>query len=199
MSAVPAAARLSLEGRRVLVIGLSPVMNRNVVEPLLALGVAAKGTVQPDTATTLFNARDFELIVFGRGVLGPASDRLKRAFLAQSAEVRFVDAIGPVAVKQTLSALTHDPRVPRLISGLSVVEEDEGVRVEAQVFVPCRLALSVYRVVEHNVVPEVLIDQEVQVGRVAWQFDKHRLANPNSLLLVADDEEYWLHPFLGGG
>lgn len=76
------------------------------------------------------------------------------------------------------------------------MEEEGGVRVEAGALVPCRLALSVYRVEDGAVVPEVLADQDVEAGKVTWQFDDRRLANPNSLLLVADDEEYRLYPFL---
>jgi N-hydroxyarylamine O-acetyltransferase len=80
---------------RTLVIGLSPEVNRSVVEPLLDAGVDAQGSTQPEKASRRFDARQFDLIAFGRGVLGPLSDRLKREFAAQNPGIRFVDVIAP--------------------------------------------------------------------------------------------------------
>jgi N-hydroxyarylamine O-acetyltransferase len=62
-----------------------------VVEPLVARGVDAQGFTRPDEANDRFDVRDFDLVVFGRGVLGPLSERLKRAFAADNPDIRFVD------------------------------------------------------------------------------------------------------------
>ena len=97
---------------RVLVLGLDPAVNKSVVEPLVARGVDAQGFTRPHEAGDRFDARNFDLVVFGRGVLGPLSERLKRAFAADNPDVRFIDVIAPIAVEQTLAALAHDPRIP---------------------------------------------------------------------------------------
>ena len=80
-------------------VGLDSAVNRGVVEPLVAAGVDAQGFTRPEEAIDRFDARDFDLIVFGAGVLEPLSERLKRAFAAQNPDVRFVDVIAPVAVE----------------------------------------------------------------------------------------------------
>jgi hypothetical protein len=100
---------ISRASTRTLVIGRSPEVNRSVVEPLLDAGIDAQGSTQPEQASRRFDARQFDLIAFGRGVPGPLSDRLKREFTAQNPGIRFADVFAPVAVKQILAALAHDP------------------------------------------------------------------------------------------
>lgn len=147
-----------------LVIGLSPEVNRGVVEPLVSLGVAARGFTRPEEASDRFDARDFELIVFGRGVLGPLSDRLKRDFALQNPGIRFVDTIAPVAVDQILAALAHDPRAPRFVTDLTVAGDDEATRVCATVLAACHLALTVFRVVNGTSAAEQLTQAHAEPG-----------------------------------
>jgi hypothetical protein len=193
------AGRSGFEGRRVLVIGLLPHVNQSVVQPLLDLGVAAQGFTQPEQASERYNAKDFELIVLGRGVLGPLGDRLKRAFAEQNPDVGFVDAIHPVAVKQTLAALAHDPRQPRFAKDFRVVKEGADDRILATVLAPCRLTLTIFSVAEGtNLLAEVLADLDADTGAFERRTPGHRLAGANSLLLTANEEEYHLHPFLRG-
>jgi hypothetical protein len=75
------------------VLGSDSAVNRSVVEPLVARGVDAQGFTRPDEANDRFDVRDFDLVVFGRGVLGPLSERLKRGFAADNPDVRFIDVI----------------------------------------------------------------------------------------------------------
>lgn len=182
------------KGRRVLIIGRSPEVNQGVVRPLLDLGIAAIGFTQPEEASRRFNARDFELIVFGRGALRPVSDRLKVEFAEQNPNARFVDAIQPVAVKQTLAALLHDPRTPRFVSTFRVVREGTNDRITATILASCHVTLTVYRVGESGLVSDVLADFDIQPGLFERRSDTFHLAN--SLLLTANEEEYHLHPFL---
>jgi NAD(P)H-dependent FMN reductase len=190
--------RSSLEGRRVLVIGLSPKVNQSVVEPLQALGIAAEGFTQPEQASERFNANDFELIVFGRGALGPVSDQLKSEFTRQNPDVRFVDAIAPVAVKQTLAALAQDPQAPQLVTDFRLMDGDAGARIFATVLAPCHVMLTVYREIGDGVLEaEVLADVDAEPGPFEQQSDVNHLADANSLLLTANEEEYHLHPLLG--
>jgi PleD family two-component response regulator len=57
---------------RVLVIGLSPVKNEEVVTSLRDLGIDAVGCTEPDTAAERYNARQFKVIAFGRAALWPS-------------------------------------------------------------------------------------------------------------------------------
>jgi hypothetical protein len=181
--------------KRVLVLGRSPQVNQGVVEPLGALGVQIQGSTDPDNAAKLFEAKDFELIVFGRGIVGPLSERLAREFTAQNPDVRFIDAVAPVAVKQILSALQHDPRVPRYAADFRVVDDSFGCLVKANILQPCTVKLIVYNHPGTDTLPTELVDEsEVKPGpferRVAARYLKHA----HSLLMILDDDEYRLHP-----
>lgn len=181
-----------------LVIGLSPKVNQSVVKPLKALGIAAEGFTQPEQASRRFNANDFELIVFGRGALGPMSEQLKRDFTRQNPDIRFVEAIAPVAIKQTLAALAQDPQAPGLVTEFRVLDEDADARILATVLAPCHVTLTLYRETgDGGLESEVLADLNAEPGPFEQVSDVHRLADANSLLLTANEQEYHLHPFLG--
>jgi hypothetical protein len=182
--------------RRVLVIGLSPEVNRSVGEPLRDLGIAAQGFTHPEQASASFNAKDFELIVFGRGALGLLTDRLKHEFTEQNPAIRFVDAISPVAVKQTLAALAHDPRTPRFVSDVRVTRDGASSKILAAILAPCRLTLTIYRVAGGKASAEMVATVDVEPGAFEQRIDTSRLTDANSLLLTANDDEYYLHPFL---
>ncbi len=186
----------SIEGRRVLVIGLSPKVNQSVVEPLRALGIAAEGSTHPDQASEQFSANDFELIVFGRGSLGPLSDRLKSDFTRQNPAIRFVDAIAPVAVKQTVAALTQDPQATGLVTDFRLINEDANARILATVLAPCHVTLILYRAIGEGLEAEVLADDDAEPGPFEQRSDAQSLAGADSLLLTANEDEYHLHPFL---
>ena len=185
-----------LQGRQVLVIGLSPAANQSVVQPLRDLGINARGFTRPEQAGARFDAAAFELIAFGRGALGPVSDRLKRDFSEQNPHIRFVDVIQPVAFGQILAALAHDPHTPRFVSDFEVFREGGHDFAGARILAPCRIVLTIYRLARvRNLVGEVLPGIDVSPGPFRQRIDS-RLSDANSLLLVADEEEYHLHPFL---
>ncbi len=188
--------RSDLKGRQVLVIGRLPQVNRSVVEPLLELGIAAQGSTEPEVASERFDARDFELVVFGRGVLGPLSDRLKRDFAEQNPDIRFVDAIAPVAIKQTLAALARDPQDPQFLNDVRVAKEGEDIRVHAIILAPCHVTLTIFHVVGGELESAILAETNAKPGPFEQRIDASSFADANSLLLIADDEEYHLHPFL---
>jgi hypothetical protein len=180
---------------RVLVIGLSPQVNRSVVEPLIERGVNARGLTRPLEAVELLDARDFDLIVFGRGVLGPLGNRLKRSFLTQNPDIRFVEVIAPVAVRQTLAALAHDPRVPRYVTEVAAVYEGWGIQVRATILASCHLTLTLFCVVEEGLLSEQLMEDDVEPGPLNWTTPV-TASSANSLLLTADESEYQLYPFV---
>ncbi|WP_148253466.1 arylamine N-acetyltransferase family protein [Aidingimonas lacisalsi] len=103
-----------LTGARVLLLGRAPEVLDTVKQELLELGVDVRGTTDIENAADRFDATEFDLIAFGRGVLGPASDWLKQAFTRQHPQIRFLDTLAPLAVGQILAALTGKDRDPEL-------------------------------------------------------------------------------------
>jgi hypothetical protein len=56
------------------------------------------------TVDGLPDARDYDLIGFGRGALGAAVDTFKQALQARNPKLIFVDTIVPTAVRQIEAA-----------------------------------------------------------------------------------------------
>jgi hypothetical protein len=181
--------------KRVLVLGRSAPVNQGVVEPLRALGVQVQGSTDPDDAAKQFDAKDFELIVFGRGIVGPLSERLTREFAARNPDVRFIDAVAPVAVRQILSALQHDPRVPRYAAGFRVVDDGFDCLVQANILKSCSAKLIVYHHPGTDALPAELVDEsEVKPGPFERRVAARHLKHAHSLLMILDDDEYHLQP-----
>lgn len=184
--------------QRVLVIGLSPTVNQNVVDPLRQAGIDAHGSTEPDTADAVYDARSFDLIVFGRGALGPQTDHLKRAFHRRNPDIRFVDALGPIAVRQIIAALRRDPRSPEFVRDFKVKRDDGGWRVAATVLVPCRITLTLYSRPDGEALEQELLAEESAVaGSLDLHFGEERFSKAYSLVLSANNEEFHHVPFLG--
>jgi hypothetical protein len=179
---------------RVLVIGRSPEVNQGVVERLVELGINARGFTQLDSASEL-NAREFDLIVFGRGALGPLSERLKREFATQNPDARFIDTIAPVAAEQTLAALAHDPRIPRFVERISVSARVGVVDVEATVLASCQVVFTLF-MSNGRLVSKELGQVSADPGALSLRVAAGDLENANSLLLTAEGTEHHLHAFL---
>jgi N-hydroxyarylamine O-acetyltransferase len=96
---------IDLGGKRVLVLGRVPEVMEAVVEELTALGLAVEGSTAPEQATEDFDARNFDLIAFGGGVLGPLREDLRRRFAVQNPRVDFLDTYAPRAAWQIAEAL----------------------------------------------------------------------------------------------
>jgi hypothetical protein len=183
--------------KRTLVIGRSPEVNRSVVEPLLDAGIDVQGSTQPENASRLFDARHFDLIAFGRGVPDPLGDRLKREFEAQNPGIRFVDVFAPVAVKQILAALARDPLSPEFIRDITTVRSDMADRVSAAILASCHVTLTVYRVVDGELVPELLAGKDVTPGHYEWTGAAGAFDDANTLVVTADESEYHILAFSG--
>ncbi len=184
-------------GQRVLVIGLSPVKNQEVVASLRELGVDAMGCTEPDTAAGRDDARDFKLIAFGRAVLGPRADRLKQAFADQDPTVGFVDAFGPVAVAQVIAALQHNLGTAVLLNDLTFTSDGRGGRITAAVLAICHISVSLYRQSTQGSLEETcLLDADVAPGLMTCPLVAGELHQAYSLVVIADGQEFHHLPFL---
>lgn len=185
------------QDKRVLVIGLSIVTNDEVVASLRNLGIDAVGCTEPDTAAERYDAHHFEVIAFGRGALGPRVDRLKNAFSDQDPSVRFVDALGPVAVAQVTAALQRHLKSPVLSDNLAIATDQHGGHITATVLNACHLVVTLYRQPTPGTLEEsCLLDADVTEGLVTCPVSDAELSDAYSLVAVADGEEFHHLPFL---
>lgn len=99
---------------RVLVLGRSQAVLETVLDELLASGIDVQGTAEPENATSQYDARDFEFIALGRGLLGNAGDALKDRFREQNPTVQFLYTYAPFAAHQIVEALGGDKDRPDL-------------------------------------------------------------------------------------
>jgi hypothetical protein len=145
--------------KRVLVLGKLPEVLRGVTEELDALGFAVQGSTDWEHAADQFDARDFDLIAFGSALVGPISEQLRLEFTRQSSTVWFVDAFGPIAVRQIVSALEGEHTRQSLINDFHVVEDGPDYLVKAIILKPCTVRIEVYRL-PGSLSPELeLVDQ----------------------------------------
>jgi hypothetical protein len=185
-----------LSDRQVLVIGVSREVNRAVTKSLRHRGIAAQGCAQPEIATKLFDARDFELIAFGRATAGHAADAIKKIFEMRRPGILLIDVIGPFAVRQVVAALRHDPRVSRFISQLRVVTGQGGATVLVQILGPCRVIFTLFHgqtdILRRRQVAEV----EATTGLLELHIPGAEMCEAYSLVVDANGVEFLHHPFV---
>lgn len=103
MSALPASGPGPRS--RVLVIGRSRNVLETVMRDLVDLGLAAEGTVRPESAAQDFDAGGFDLAAIGGGVDAVTRAGIKRAFASRNPAIRLIDVEAPVAVHRIVAAL----------------------------------------------------------------------------------------------
>jgi N-hydroxyarylamine O-acetyltransferase len=96
---------------RILVIGRSAETLEMVLQELRDAGLDATGTADPEGAAS-HDARDYDLIALGRGLLGPPGDRLRDAFKRRNPSIRLLDVHAPTAAHQIMAALDADAGRP---------------------------------------------------------------------------------------
>ncbi|MGL4965539.1 MAG: hypothetical protein ACRC67_30235 [Inquilinus sp.] len=181
--------------QRVLVLGRSPAVNQSVVGPLLALGIPVQGSTDPEGAARQFDAANFDLIVFGRGIIGPLSERLTRDFTLQNRDIRWIAAVAPAAVRQILSALDHDPRLPRHAMNFRVMEDGPDCLVQATVLTPCTVTIEIYHHPDADAPAAELVDRsEAEPGPFERRVAGRHLEQAHTLLMTLSGNEYFLHP-----
>ena len=92
-------------GARVLILGRAPEVLETVMQEVADAGCIVQGSIEAEHAAEQFDARNFDLIAFGRGLAGPPSERLKQAFVRQNPRVRLLDTFAPLAARQIVAAL----------------------------------------------------------------------------------------------
>ena len=116
-----------MESKNILLIGRNPNVLANLASALTAEGFAVKTTNLVEQAAGAFDAADFNLIAFGRGVDEATNAQLRADFRQQHEGIRFVDGLAPVIpllVKQIRLALLEQPTTEKVLSEFSCQQLD---------------------------------------------------------------------------
>jgi hypothetical protein len=187
---------VELTGRKVLVIGISQEVNHSVTESLRDVGIAAQGCADPDRANDMFDAKNFELIAFGRATVGPLAEGIKANFRTQHADVLFLDVIGPFAQRQIVAALLHDPRSARFARALRVINNLGGSTILVHILAPCHLTLTLFQKRADGLIPKTLTEIDVEDGPLVWPLKSADMVGAFSIVLDANGEEFLHYAFL---
>ena len=179
---------------RVLVLGRLPDVLEDVMQQLTARGVSAQGSVDAEHAADQFDAKDFDLISFGGGVVGPLNERLRLEFTRQNSEVQFLDVFAPVAVKQIMSTLEGQDKPLRYVADFQVAEDGSDYVVSATILQPCTVRIEVHETLEAPL-PRVKVVEESAAapGPFERRIDAHYRIHGHMLLMMLNDDECCLY------
>jgi len=179
---------------RVLVLGRMPEVLEDVTQQLAARGMSARGSIDAEHAAEQFDAKDFDLISFGGGVVGPLNERLRLEFARQNSHVQFLDVFAPVAVKQIVSALGGPDRPLRYVTDFRVAEDGLDYVLTATILQPCTVRIEVHETLEAPL-PRVKVVDESAAAQGAFErrIDAHFRIHGYMILMLLNDDEFCLH------
>jgi hypothetical protein len=178
---------------RVLVVGKSSAAQEKLTAPLAALGTLARFSTDFEHAAELFDARDFDLIVFGYGLVGPISARLRREFAQQNPSVSFLEAFAPVAIRQIAAELERGGQSQELVSEFRVVAAGNDLLLRATLQRPCRVRIEVHR--EPGAPPpsiDRVSERAAPAGDLEQRIHAAQRALGHMLVMTVDDKEFFL-------
>jgi len=179
---------------RVLVLGRLPEVMQDVMQQLVARGVSARGSIDAEHAADQFDAKDFDLISFGGGVVGPLNERLRLEFTRQNSQVQFLDVFAPVAVKQIISALEGPDKPLQYVADFHVAEDDLDYVVTATILQPCALRIEVHQTLQAPLPRVKVVEQSAAApGPFERRIDAHYRIHGHMLLMMLNDDECCLH------
>jgi hypothetical protein len=179
---------------RVLVLGRPPAVLQDVTQQLVARGVSARSSIDAEHAADQFDARDFDLISFGSGVVGPLNERLRQEFTRQSPQVQFLDVFAPVAVKQIISALAGPDKPLQYVADFHVAEDGSDYVMKATILQPCEVRIEVHQTLEAPLPRVKVVEQSAAApGPFERRIDAHYRIHGHMLVMTLNDDECCWH------
>lgn len=179
---------------RVLVLDRLPEVLQSVVHQLAARGLSARGSIDAEHACEQFDARDFDLISFGNGVIGTLNERLRREFTRQNSQVQFLDVFAPVAVSQIIVALSGRDAPRRYVDDFIVAEDGLDYVVTATILQPCVVRIEVHQTLQAPLPRvKVICESAAVAGPFERRIDARHRIHGHMLLLMLNDDEFRLH------
>ena len=175
--------------KKVLLIGHNPTVLRDLASALSNEGFGVRTTNLVEEASRDFDAADFDLIAFGRGIDETTNTLLKAAFSALSPTVHFVDGLGPVIpllVRQIKLALSSDETSEKVISAFSCQQADR-LAIHITIRVACQLKIDLYQLnAVHQTHQQTLVSSFILAGNHTFSVDKPSSAESTINFLAAE-------------
>ncbi|MCX6214863.1 hypothetical protein [Spirosoma sp.] len=185
--------------KSILLIGRNPMVLANLASALTAEDFLVQTTDQVEQASDQFNAVDFDLIAFGRGVDEATNASLKANFSAQNPDVVFVDGLAPVVpllVKQIKQALVSNQTSAKKLIKFTC-QQTEQLVVQVTVTAACQLTIDLYRLdAVHTTHQQTLVSSFVMAGNHTFRLNEKADSNStiNFLAASADKAELLVLP-----
>jgi len=188
-----------MKAKRVLILGASPEVLQKVVEQVKALGVQVEGSTDVKQAAAQFDAKDFDLIVFGSGIVGHISKSLRAEFARQKFDAAFLDTFAPVALRQIEATLKGEHKEQKYIKDFRVA--DDGISdylLQAEILEPCRVRIEVYKMGDAPAPRIILIAESVvEPGSFECRIDRKQRDYGHIIYTTFNDDEFCLYNMHG--
>ncbi|QIP11222.1 hypothetical protein G8759_00480 [Spirosoma aureum] len=150
--------------KRVLLVGRNAAVLSTLADALTRKGLVVQTTNRVEQASEGFDAADFDLIAFGRGVDESTNVRLKTDFIRQNADILFVDGLAPIIpllVRQISIALAAETSGESILAQFSYQQPE----IRISVYAACQLKIDLYQLdVVHSTRQQTLISEFIEAG-----------------------------------
>ncbi len=155
-------------------MGLDADAIESVVQPLRLDGWEAHGIVAPDEPDQLPDARDFDIVSFGRGALGPTAERLKSVLRTANPDIRIVETVLPLAVRQIEAECDAHIGDRRAFDAVTATLSGDALRVTGRLGASSRVGVTAYAI-EDSI-------RSIRIGTIDAE------AGPFELMVPAPDQ-----------
>ncbi|GAB4048811.1 hypothetical protein [Spirosoma litoris] len=156
-----------MTNKKVLLIGRNPNVLANLALALRDDGFVVKTTSAIEQASQDFNAADFDVVAFGRGIDVATNAALRASFLEQNPTALFVDGLAPVIsllVKQIKLAVAPHSTSKKVITNFSY-DKTSPLQINVSVAIDCQLTIDLYQLdAIHTTLQKTLVSEFVKAG-----------------------------------
>ena len=187
--------------KKVLLIGRNLMVLKNLEIALAEDEFHVQTTGQVEQAASNFNAADFDVVAFGRGLNEATNASLRTSFLEQNPQIRFVNGLAPVIpllVRQIKLALSESQVREKQLANFSYQQTDK-LSIQVDVLSSCQLTIDLYQLdAGHHTHKKTLVDEFVMAGKHAFSIDKQPSLESTINFLVAETDslEFLVLPLL---
>ena len=161
--------------KKVLLIGRNPTVLTDLASALTKEDFAVQTTNLVEEASRHFDAADFDLIAFGRGVDETTNALLRADFLTQRPTVLFVNGLAPVIpllVRQIKLTLSGYQMAERVITAFSC-EQMDCLSIHVTIRIACQLKIDLYQLnAVHQTHQQTLVSSFILAGNYTFSVGK---------------------------